>query len=221
MKLTNATEGILTASMAAVLEVMQRIPIARSGRAIAHSCQGVSVSQVNIVLRRLESIGIVTAAAAPPSKLYSLNHDHLMTHPLLALIDASSQVLNWLGAELANWQGVVSATIFGSVARGDDHEQSDLDLLVVLAQNQAPSMESVLDLQRQFLRRTGNSLGVVVKSMSELSAMFQEESAFIDNVLTEGKLLLGEELISLVERKTVETPSRTIAPPSASLPGSR
>ena len=39
--------------------------------------------------------------------------------------------------------GIVSASVFGSVARGDDHEGSDLDLLV-----DVPSGTSLFDLLR-------------------------------------------------------------------------
>ena len=217
MKLSNPTDGILTASMTAVLEVMNRIPTARSGRSIASSCQGVSVSQANIVLRRLESIGIVSSIAAPPSKLYSLNSEHLLTQPLLDLVNARERAFGWLSHELASLPGLISATYFGSVARGEDHELSDLDLLLVFEDHQIPSADLVFELGQGFLVRTGNSLGVISKSLSELSPMVTGKSAFMQNVLSEGVVLLGEALATTIERNPVETPSRTISSSSASI----
>lgn len=199
--------------MAKVLNVMRQVTRPRSGRAIAHSCQGVSVSQVNIALRKLEAIGVVVSDPAPPSKLYQINHDHVLTGSLMKLLGAKSDLMSWLSAQLVELPGLISATVFGSVARGEDGEESDLDLLLVFSDDTDLGLRvgRELDLQSDFLLKSGTSLGIISKSLSEVLASLEEESAFMQNVLSEGNLLFGEGLASLTKRKRFETPGSKVS----------
>lgn len=212
MLLNNPTNGILNQSIVVVLQTMVMVPTGRSGRAIAQSCQRVSVSQVNIVLRQLESIGVVRSTHVPPAKLYSINHDHILTKPLLDLVSASSDWRIWLKQELSQLSGLSSAIQFGSVVRGEDTEGSDLDLLLLYQEDASGSNRSEQEfaLADAFFLKTGNSLGIISKSVSELSTKVLQESALVQNILREGQVVWGEALTVLIERQSVETPGSSI-----------
>lgn len=206
MYVNNPTYGILSDSMAEVLRALQRMTPGRTGRVIAASCEGVSVAQVNVILRRFEEIGLVTTHSVPPAKQYFLNREHVLCTPLLDLINAKAQLIDWLTDRLTKTDGIISAILFGSVARGEDTPGSDVDLLLVFSGDKAleGSSGQLQLIEDEFLKRFGNALGITKLSKSDIVASFDQQPAFLTNVIHQGRLLLGQELEQILGRKVIE-----------------
>lgn len=210
MLINNPTHGLLQDSMAEVLRALDRMTPGRTGRTIAAACPSFSVSSVNIALRRLEEIGVVRSEAVPPAKQYFLNHSHVMTAPLIQLVTSSAEMLNWLRARVGGIPDLLSVTLFGSVARGDDSLASDVDLLLVFENQPGPDIPDLLQqLKQAHAARYGNDLGTVLLKLSDLEASLNEVSVFVSTVAHEGKDFWGERLIDLIERSNNETQSST------------
>ncbi|WP_157999397.1 nucleotidyltransferase domain-containing protein [Nitrospirillum viridazoti] len=94
-------------------------------------------------LTNLEKLGIIESAGSERAKLYKLNAKHPFTTPLLSIFQAEKRRFDAIKEEIAaSAPGAIAIWIYGSVARGEDHSQSDLDIVVVA---DAKNFEHVLD----------------------------------------------------------------------------
>jgi predicted nucleotidyltransferase len=212
MFMNNPAQGIISDSMAEVLRVIDRMTPGRTGRVLARACEGVSVTQVNAILRRFEQIGVIRADAVPPAKQYFLNRQHVFCEPLLALANARQEVFSWLAVRLENLPGLLGATVFGSVARKTDEPESDFDLLLVFKggppETDGPDLaDALFEIEKAFFNRYGNSLGIVQLPETEISLNLSGQSKFLKNVIREGRVILGEGLTQILERLRVESAS--------------
>lgn len=116
---------------AGVLTVLARTATQLTGRGVA-ALSGGSHAGVQPILERLTRQGLVLAQPVGNSVLYTLNRDHLLAGPLLALTESRTAFLDRLRSHVQSWRiAPVHASLFGSVARGDGDENSDIDVLVV------------------------------------------------------------------------------------------
>jgi len=81
--------------------------------------------------------------------------------------------------------GVESVVLFGSYARGDQDERSDIDLCVILADPAAEKIvsEKILDIEKKL----DKNIQVVFTD----HGFTGQDPNFIENILREGKLLFG------------------------------
>lgn len=83
-------------------------------------------------LARLVEQGIVRATTMGRNQVHELNRDHVAAGIAQALAGLRTEMWRRLRAELANWRiRPLSASVFGSAARGDGDATSDIDLFVV------------------------------------------------------------------------------------------
>ncbi len=86
-------------------------------------------------------------------------------------------------------QEIVSVHLFGSKARGDVHQESDIDILVVTQQDDWRLKEQIGKVATQVLLDYGIYLSVKVLGRSFREKLVNVDSPFIRNVLREGILL--------------------------------
>lgn len=85
-----------------------------------------------VLARDLVEAGLARARRVGRAVLLSANPDHPLFPELRALLAKTSGVADRVRAALAPWQERIAvAVVFGSVARGGERPDSDLDLLVV------------------------------------------------------------------------------------------
>lgn len=83
-------------------------------------------------LARLVDQGIVRATLMGRNQVYELNRDHIAAEVAVRLADLRSELWRRFRDELAGWgPAPLYAAVFGSAARGDGNEASDIDLLLV------------------------------------------------------------------------------------------
>jgi predicted nucleotidyltransferase len=80
-----------------------------------------------------------------------------------------------------------SITLFGSVARGNAVEDSDIDLLVVIDEEDFRLRRKLVGLSFDILLETGGDLSVKVLSDQDFQA--RKSYSFLRNVLAEGAKL--------------------------------
>jgi len=118
----------------ALVRVLSESPHGASGRELARRA-GLSHQAASNALARLEGLGIVRRVGRGRVFLYSLNRQHALYVRLIRpLLDAERGVFRTILQTVEDAVGphCLSATIFGSVARGTEGPASDLDLLIVL-----------------------------------------------------------------------------------------
>jgi predicted nucleotidyltransferase len=158
-------------------------------------CDGVSVSQVSLVLKNFESLGIVRVEALPPAKLYTLNASNFGTKALFALLSQFDEVLQRAGAHIASWPEQPKAVwLYGSAARGRANSESDIDLVFVWSKevwDRAPANTNLSEFGQWMLDATGNEANFLNISMSELKVMLQNEAALLGQLRRDAKVVWG------------------------------
>jgi predicted nucleotidyltransferase len=144
------------------------------------------------VLLRLTRQGIVHSERIGNAYSYRLNREHLAAEPIIALANIPHILLRRLEERLQMWaHPPVYAAVFGSAARGTMTEDSDLDLLLIRADD-TPSDdwdEQVAELVADVSRWTGNDARTLEYTVSELTAA-RDERVVLD-VLAEGLTVAG------------------------------
>lgn len=88
-------------------------------------------------------------------------------------------------------QQIILAFVFGSVARGDENSNSDIDLLVISEALTYPDLFPMLAVAEQQLARTINP---TVYKPAELDRKLEEGNAFANRILTQPKIfIVGKE----------------------------
>ena len=153
MDVANPMQSVIPSAHGAVLAVLARTDLPLSGHRIATLTKPrFSQRRVNDVLRHLADSGIVLCEKRPPSNFYRLNHDHVAAEGILLLAGMSATLAARIRAELENWSiRPQAAWLFGSAARGEGTEQSDIDIFLVLPASDLDS--AAVDIWNARLKR--------------------------------------------------------------------
>lgn len=176
-----------------------------SGRELARRASSSQQGAARI-LAGLVQAGVVRREERPPSALYQLNRGHVAAPLLEEMAALRAAVLERIKASAAEWDPMpVSLTVFGSIARGEGDERSDVDLLLVrpdgVALDDARWESQVADLERRVRTWTGNPARVAEYSVGELRAAAAERLPLLANVLQEGITLAGADLRAVTRTK--------------------
>ncbi len=132
MDLSDPTRAVTATLDGAVLAVLAAAGKPLTVGQVAQ--QAVRGSEIGIrrSLARLVEQGIVRATLMGRNQVHELNRDHIAASVADALADLRPELWRRLRAELSGWRPrPLYANVFGSAARGDGDESSDIDLLLV------------------------------------------------------------------------------------------
>lgn len=164
---------------------------------------GRSYAQVRAVLRRLVAHGLVNAERIGNAVAYALNREHVAAGFITGLTDLHAAVEQRIHGLLADWTIQPHAVVaFGSFARRDGDEHSDIDLLLVrppeLDEDDPLWAEQRYELASGLERWTGNRAQIIDLAPDELLAATEAEEPLIASLTQEGQVLLGPELRALL-----------------------
>jgi predicted nucleotidyltransferase len=146
-----------------------------------------SRSPIQSNLKRLEDLKIITSAADGNRVRYQCNRSSPIFNELRRIVLKTFGFADVLKEGLADLRGEIeTAFIFGSVAKGADDSQSDLDLLVI---GTVTTKEVVLALKKlsRFLQREINSS---VYSKEEFREKYLKGNHFVRSVVKSEKIYL-------------------------------
>jgi hypothetical protein len=132
-----------------------------------------SAEGIRKVLRRLVRQGIVLSTRVGAAYTYELNFEHLAAGPIIQLARLPQKLLQQIEQQLENWHLPPRyAAIFGSAARGTMTEESDIDILLVRADDTPLDIwdAQVSALASDVSRWTGNDARPLEYTVSELLA---------------------------------------------------
>jgi predicted nucleotidyltransferase len=127
-------------------------------------------------LRALVSSGVVLSEDQPPAKLYRLNRDHLAAASIEDLATIRGRLVAAMRSHLAGWEVPAwGAWLFGSAARGDGGEDSDVDVLVArpdgVDEDDVVWLDQVERLVADVTAWTGNRCSVVEYGAGEFELL--------------------------------------------------
>jgi hypothetical protein len=178
-----------------VLAVLAGADKAFSGREVERQVGHASHRGVQKTLARLVNQGIVLVDHVGGAYLYALNRRHLAAPSIEELAGFRLRLIRRMREAVASWEiPPVVAVLFGSAARGDADQYSDLDVLIV-----RPGRVDVEDdrwraqlafFQEEATGWTGNDARALELGEEELTAERLQESVVRDAV-AQGILLGG------------------------------
>lgn len=184
----------------ALLQVLARLeqPVTRRQLAAA---AGVAPGHASSVIGELVRAGLVTETMAGRSSMVALNRYHLAAEPVIALAGLRGELIRRLRTQLTSWPDVLGAWLFGSVARGDADRDSDIDLLLVADDLDAPDLHDRLtSLQTDVRSWTGNDLQVVEHSAVTWRELVRSENPLVEQIRLDG-IALTNDGAALLERR--------------------
>lgn len=145
-------------------------------------------------LKRLVSVGIVEELSAGRAHLYRLNRDHLAAEPIVLLATLKQQFYSRLWKDMSDWDiSPVFAAIFGSAARGQMSQESDVDLFVIQPDGSPAEQwdSQVHALTSQASRWIGAEVRPLLYTETEIRRLGSTEHVF-EFIVKEGIPVFGE-----------------------------
>ncbi len=147
---------------------------------------GEPLNAVRRELGYLEKAELVKSHREGTLKHYSVNKEFPFYTELKKIIYATVGLGDYLTAKLPNPEQIELAFIYGSVARGEETANSDIDLFVV-----GDIDEAVLhNLVSQIERDTGRSINYTLMARKEFDMRIINGEPFIKRVMAEPNIIL-------------------------------
>lgn len=158
---------------------------------------------MRLVLRRLVDHGLVTAQEAGSASLFALNRDHVAASIVEELVQLRAELIDRIRREIEGWPTKpVHASVFGSVARGDGHTNSDIDLLIVrpndVSDEDARWREQLHLLAESVERWSGNHASLHELSPTQLKAAVRRKEPIIASLSEQSITLAGIDFTDLI-----------------------
>lgn len=177
MDLSNPIRSVIPVGQGDVLAVLARTDRPLTGRRVAELTDSrLSQKGTNLALRALVRAGLVLVEAQPPANLYRLNRQHLAAPSIEALVTLRDRLIAAMNEHIDSWEiHPEGAWLFGSAARGDGDEASDIDVLVLRPE---PVDEGIWDAQVERFTTavttwTGNRCGIVEYTAEEFTELMR------------------------------------------------
>jgi len=200
MDFVRPLDAVIPGVQGRILAVLAETTAELNLRTIARIAN-VSEAQVSRVLPGLVSLGLVERREAPPSALFQLVREHIAAGPLLALsrsrdrmIEKMRQIAEGLPLEPA------SVVVFGSFARGDADEESDIETLLVRPLGIDDSDETWSSAVQQWIDQvanvSGNNVEVLEVAEPDVPARLASKRSVWQQIRRDGLVVSGSSLES-------------------------
>jgi predicted nucleotidyltransferase len=174
MKIADALDPVLSSpTKVRLLRTLFALQARRwTGRELAKAAR-VSTSQAARDLRELSDVGILRWDVLGRSYSWELSRNHVLFNPLADLFrleaNLRTELVRQIAEELES-EPIRQAKLFGSVARGDERSDSDVDLFLEIKDaSWAPQVNQALDRVRARIWRSfGNPVVPLVYTSSKV-----------------------------------------------------
>jgi len=154
-----------------------------------------SFGTVHPILKNLVDSRILIIRKTGRSKLYKINERHILYNELKKMFKAEKENFVEIAKKFVrslNKRNIKNIILFGSVARGEPTEKSDIDILVIYKNNEILVKDNVSKLSQEFLNKYDVEIVPTYLSVKEAKNRKRKFDRFIMNVLNEGKVLFGD-----------------------------
>ncbi|MCX6814141.1 MAG: nucleotidyltransferase domain-containing protein [Candidatus Aenigmarchaeota archaeon] len=179
-----------------LLKIFHRFP----GRVFSLSditkITGQSTGAVYPSLARLVETGIIKSSKVGKTTAYRLNTENPLSRKIMEIFTAENETLRKLANEFvskASKKGIVSFILFGSVARNEPSETSDIDLVIIYHGDRYEIEKNVNALIERYLE-SDIHVSPVLYSEKEIKDMALRYNSFITKIENEGIVLYGKKL---------------------------
>jgi len=161
-----------------------------SGRELARAA-GVDHTFANEVLPLFVGYGVANMRRLGNANIYRVNANHYITKQLRVFFETEQRAIEQLKFQLARAcasnKKIRSATMYGSVARGEGEAGSDIDILLIVTEE-----VDLAGLFREVENEFGNTISPHIWTLGQLRK--KRKLPLLRNILKEGKHIYGEKL---------------------------
>ncbi len=150
------------------------------------------VGAVRRVIKRLLKSGLVTVTFIGTRKLYKANRNSPIFEELHSIILKTAALSIPLLSALEPFSAdIIVAFIFGSIAKGNDNSESDVDLLII---GNGLSYTKLLTALQPVENEISRSINAQILTADEWREINDKENSFVLNVRSQPKIfLIGNE----------------------------
>jgi predicted nucleotidyltransferase len=193
---------ILGENRARILHRLAVLAEPASGRRI-HELSGVrALRSTQRILDELVALGLVDMQKVGPANAYTLNRGHVLWGPIEKILATRAIVASAVEDAVREVTAdvVVSAAIYGSLARGEAGPESDIDVLVVWEDGSSENQRDgiIAALEERVRRLTGNRVQVLAVTRAELARLADHDDPLVASIRRDGWTLTGAEIGSLL-----------------------
>lgn len=179
--------GVIPGARGAVLSALLRTDARLTGRQVhALVSERHSLWSVQEALKAWVQLGVVHTEIVGRAAVHAVNEDHYAVAPLRSLLDPMAALTNTVVGVVGD--AVEAVIVFGSVARGQAHGGSDIDLAVIAHS----SWEGRVDLEDAVRKRMGNDCDVLVFTTKDFARLAAAHEPILDEILADGIPLVGK-----------------------------
>lgn len=206
MDFRKPVEAVIPGVQGRILAVLAQTTAPLNLRTVARLA-GVSPAQVSRVLPELVELGVVERAEVPPSSLFHLVDGNVAADLIRQLADVRRLTLDALCRRADTLQpAAASVVLYGSMATGEADASSDIDILIVRADDVDPDDDRWIDaidrLRVDGRRLSGNPLSILEVSEGELRRRVKSRAPLWRDIAQHGILLAGRPLAELSHRRS-------------------
>jgi predicted nucleotidyltransferase len=143
-----------------------------------------SLGAVQQALRDLDRLGLITTEAIGRAGVHRINEGHAAIAPLRSLASPIEMLTRVVEETVRDVEAVI---VFGSVARGDPHADSDVDLAVIAPE----AWDGRAELQQQVHERLGNNCDVLHLTGDHFKLAPEDREPVVSEILLDGIALVG------------------------------
>jgi predicted nucleotidyltransferase len=159
----------------------------------------VSPSEAAVLVQELEKYGIIRVQPVGRSYLITLNEqNYVLSKILRQIIKAEQETLNELISVLNRYfsnEKIISVVVFGSVAQKREHEDSDVDLLVISDDFDA-AIHIISRAQDRISSVFNSRLSPIIMNTREL--LKRKKSPLVRSIIANHKLIAGKSLKEII-----------------------
>ena len=149
-----------------------------------------SVGNIRRELIKLQSAGLFLSESKGNLVYYYLNKSYPLFEELKSIIFKTSGAPKMLQNILEKFNGINQAFIYGSFAKREEREGSDIDLLIIGEVDEDKLIEEIGKLERKLQRE----INYAIYEKEDFNKKKKEGNSFILDILKEKKILLiGDE----------------------------
>lgn len=187
-----------------LLRVLFKLPESElTGEDLAHKAS-VSKPMAHLALSEMMRENVVARRVAGRAYLYRLLADSYpvkLVAPLFATEDSPLEELARLAGKKLASEEVISVILYGSIVRGEEDAESDIDLYVII-RNEAYRervQQLVSDLNRLTLNKFGNRLSALILTRDESRRAYRKRRGLEMQTEAEGRVVYGLALREAVQ----------------------
>lgn len=144
------------------------------------------IAAVRRELGYLEKAGFLRSRNEGNLKYFKVNKDFPIYPELRKIIYSTIGFGDYLKEKLHKFDSIDLAFIYGSVARGDESIESDIDLLLVGNADQRNFHKSISDIEKE----TGREINFTLMTKQEFDGRLKKKDTFLTRILKEEKIFL-------------------------------